>query len=85
MATASNIQYSLAPGEGEVIYRTVCENPGSGHVFDLSITRSNLDVLGSRMACPRCHRPGGALKRDQKLGDGVLLSRLLFQRIPNWR
>ena len=51
-----------------MIYRTVCENPGCGHAFDLSITRSNLGVLSSRMACPRCHRPGGALKRDQRIG-----------------
>jgi hypothetical protein len=81
MATASKIQYSSAPGEGEAIYRTVCENPGCGHTFDLSFTRLNLGVLGSRIACPRCHRPGGALNRDQSIGDGVFLSRLMFPGI----
>jgi hypothetical protein len=81
MTSASKIQYSSAPHEVGVTYRTVCEKPGCGHAFDLIIRRSNLGALSSRVGCPRCHRPGGALKSEHKLGDGVLLSRLMFPRM----
>lgn len=62
-----------------VIYRTVCQNRGCSFVFDLTITPSNVGILGSRIACPRCQRPGGALKGGKRLGDRLFSSTLLFQ------
>jgi hypothetical protein len=85
IVAASKIQYSSTTTQGKVIYRTVCQNPGCGHAFDLSITRSNLGVLSSRMACPGCHRPGGVLKCEQRLAQGIFLSRLMFHRIESYR
>ena len=63
----------------EVVYRTVCQNPGCRCVFDLTITRPNVGILGSRIACPRCQRPGGALEGGKRLGDRLFSSRLMFQ------
>ena len=63
----------------EVVYRTVCQNPGCRFVFDLIITRSNVGILGSRIACPRCQRQGGALESGKRLGARLFSSRLMFQ------
>jgi hypothetical protein len=44
--------------------------------FDLSITRSNFGVLSTRIAYPRCHRPGAALKRDQMIVTALQTKRV---------
>jgi hypothetical protein len=62
-----------------VIYKTVCENPGCGFGFDLKINRTNIGLLSHHFACPRCRRPGGSLKREQRLGDRLFSSRLQFR------
>jgi hypothetical protein len=70
---------NASPAGGGVIYKTVCENPGCGFGFDLRINRTNIGLLGRHLACPRCRRPGGSLKRDQRLGDRLFSSRLQFR------
>ena len=42
-----------------ITYRTVCQNPGCGAIFDLRIAPENASLLSGTMACPRCHRRGG--------------------------
>lgn len=79
MNTAISRHSNGRPAVGEVIYKTVCENRGCGFGFDLKITRANVGLLSRRLACPRCRRPGGALKRDQRLGDRMFSSRLQFR------
>jgi hypothetical protein len=72
-------QHSMnKPAMGEVVYRTTCENPGCGFGFDLKITRANVGILGRRISCPRCRRPGGTLKRLQRLASRTFSSRLQF-------
>ena len=63
----------------EVVYETVCENPGCGFWFELKINRANIGLLGRRLACPRCRRTGGLLKREQRLGARTFSSRLQFR------
>lgn len=65
--------------EGGVVYRTVCQNPGCGHSFDLRITASNAGVLSGSMPCPRCHRRGGMLKSLGRLGNKVIAAKLVFR------
>ncbi len=63
----------------QVIYRTICQNPGCGFVFNLAISQSNVGILGSRIACPRCRRPGGALEGRRRIGERLFSSRLAFR------
>ena len=79
MPSVSKQRQSLMQNDLGVIYRTVCQNPGCGHAFDLNITSSNLSLLSTLIACPRCRRPGGQLKSEHKLGRRVFQSRLIFQ------
>jgi hypothetical protein len=64
-----------------VIYRTTCENPGCGHTFDLRITAKEAGLLGGTMACPRCRRHGGMLKRLGRLDDRLFVAKLTYKSI----
>ena len=65
--------------EAGVVYRTVCQNPGCGHPFDLRITPLNAGLLSATMPCPRCHRRGGMLKSQGRLGDKLFAAKLIFR------
>lgn len=62
-----------------VVYRTVCQNPGCGHTFSLRITPKDLSLLSGTMACPRCRRRGGMLKRVGRLADKLFAAKLIFR------
>jgi hypothetical protein len=62
-----------------IVYRTVCQNPGCGHTFDLRITAANASILGGTMPCPRCHRRGGMLKSQGRIGNKLLAAKLVFR------
>jgi len=62
-----------------VVYRTKCQNPGCGFSFDLRITAQNAGLLGGTIACPRCKRHGGMLKREGRLGDQLFGAKLVFK------
>ena len=62
-----------------VVYRTTCENPGCGHTFDLRITAKEAGLLGGTMACPRCRRHGGMLKRLGRLDDRLFVAKLVYK------
>ncbi len=79
MNTATIRRSNKNPAAGEVVYMTVCENPGCGFGFDLKVTHANVGLLSRRFACPQCRRPGGILKRDRRLGDRLFSSRLQFR------
>jgi hypothetical protein len=64
-----------------VVYRTSCENPGCGHTFDLRITAKEAGLLGGTMACPRCRRHGGMLKRLGRLDNRLFVAKLVFRSI----
>lgn len=64
-----------------IIYRTICQNPGCGHTFSLRITPKDLGLLSGTMACPRCHRRGGMLKRTGRLADKLFAAKLIFREI----
>ncbi|HUY17802.1 MAG TPA: hypothetical protein VMV15_01135 [Candidatus Binataceae bacterium] len=64
-----------------VVYRTTCQNPGCGFKFDLRITPENAGLLGGTMPCPRCHRRGGMLKREGRLGDRLFGAKLMFRAL----
>jgi hypothetical protein len=61
-----------------IICKTVCGNPGCGFGFELTVNRANIGLLGRRLACPICRRPGGILQRMRRLGDRTFSSRLQF-------
>jgi hypothetical protein len=71
-------QNLASPG---VVYRTSCENPGCGHTFDLRITAKEAGLLGGTMACPRCRRHGGMLKRLGRLDDRLFVAKLVYRSI----
>jgi hypothetical protein len=62
-----------------VVYRITCQNRGCGFSFDLSITPANAGMLGAMIACPRCRRPGGTLKREGRIGDRLFAAKLVFR------
>jgi|SRR5271155_494034 len=64
---------------GGVVYRTVCQNPGCGHAFDLRITPLNAGLLSGSMPCPRCHRRGGMLKSLGRIRDKVFAAKLVYR------
>lgn len=76
--TVKETSKNKAPG---VIYRTVCQNPGCGHSFDLRITPQNASLLSGTMACPRCNRHGGMLKSQGRLGDKLFAAKLIYRLI----
>ncbi len=64
-----------------IVYRTVCQNPGCGHSFDIRITPKDVGLLSGTMPCPRCRRHGGALKPAGRLGDKLFAAKLVFRTI----
>ncbi len=62
-----------------VVYRTVCQNPGCSHTFELRITPENAGLLSGTIACPRCHRHGGVLKPVGRLADKVFGAKLVYR------
>jgi hypothetical protein len=65
--------------EGGIVYRTLCQNPGCGHSFDLRITPENASLLSGTLACPRCHRPGGMLKPNGRLAAKLFSAKLVYR------
>ncbi|MGH8679083.1 MAG: hypothetical protein ACREUQ_12105 [Burkholderiales bacterium] len=79
MQTATErTEHRTQTGRG-VVYRITCQNPGCGLRFDLRITPANAGVLSGSMACPRCHRHGGYLKSQGRIGDKLFAAKLLFR------
>ena len=64
-----------------VIYRTVCQNPGCGHQFDLQITPKNASMLSGTIPCPRCKRHGGMLQRQGRIGERTFAAKLAFKPV----
>src|SRR5713101_803238 len=62
-----------------IVYRTVCQNPGCGHTFDLRITPKDVALLSGTMACPRCRRHGGMLKPAGRIGEKLFGAKLMFR------
>jgi hypothetical protein len=75
-AMSTGIKTSERPG---ITYRTVCQNPGCGAIFDLRIAPENASLLSGTMACPRCRRHGGMLKPQGRLGNKLLAAKLLYR------
>lgn len=63
-----------------IIYRTICENAGCGHKFDVSITPENASILGGSMICPKCRRSGGMLRSRGRITEKLFAARLVFPR-----
>jgi len=70
---------SRTTGNQGVVYRTVCQNPGCGFKFDLSITPRNASLLGGSIACPHCKRHGGQLKSQGRISEKLFAAKLLFR------
>ncbi|MGH7842475.1 MAG: hypothetical protein ACREQT_13275 [Candidatus Binataceae bacterium] len=66
-------------GQGGIVYRTVCQNSGCTHTFDLRITPENASLLSGTVACPRCRRHGGMLKPQGRLGDRLFSAKLVYR------
>lgn len=64
-----------------IVYRTICQNPGCGHTFDLTITPKNAGLLSGTMPCPRCRRHGGMLKPAGRLGDKLFAAKLMYKSV----
>jgi hypothetical protein len=73
--TVENTKNAL-PG---VVYRTVCQNPGCGHSFDLRITPQTASMLSGPVACPHCRRHGGMLKSQGRIGDKLFAAKLVYR------
>jgi hypothetical protein len=65
--------------EPGIVYRISCQNPGCGHKFDLRITPDKASLLSGTMACPRCHRHGGMLKTQGRIGDKLFAAKLIYR------
>ena len=76
-ANANRHESKGSAGQG-VVYRTVCQNPGCGFKFDLRITPENAGLLSGSISCPHCHRHGGFLKPQGRLGDKLFAAKLSF-------
>jgi hypothetical protein len=68
-----------AKSEAGIVYRTICQNPGCGHSFDLRITPENASLLSGTLACPRCHRRGGMLKPQGRLAAKLFSAKLVYR------
>jgi hypothetical protein len=75
-ATTNNRASKSLPG---IVYRTSCQNPGCGHMFDLRITPENAKLLSGTLPCPRCHRHGGMLKPQGRIGDKLFSAKLIYR------
>ena len=65
--------------EPGIVYRISCQNPGCGHKFDLRITPDKASLLSGTMPCPRCHRHGGMLKTQGRIGDKLFAAKLIYR------
>jgi hypothetical protein len=79
MQTAVSRHVSGTTHRHEIVYRTVCGNPGCGFEFDLRITPENASLLGGSMACPHCKRNGGQLKSQGRVSEKLFAAKLLFR------
>jgi hypothetical protein len=79
MQTSVSRNESKTTGNKGIVYRTVCQNPGCGFKFDLSITPQNASLLGGSMACPHCKRHGGQLKSQGRVSEKLFAAKLLFR------
>ena len=52
-----------------MVYRTVCSNQGCGYSWNITVTRTDLSALASKLGCPRCSRRGGQLRTDRRLSS----------------
>ncbi len=68
-----------AKPQSGIVYRTVCQNPGCGHTFDLQITPGNAQLLSGTVPCPRCRRHGGTLKSQGRIGDKLFAAKLVYR------
>lgn len=79
MQVATSKRETRSGNSKGVVYQTVCHNPGCGYKFDLRITPETASLLSGPIACPRCHRHGGSLKSQGRIGDKLFAARLLFR------
>lgn len=79
MHTETTREPRKSKAEGGVVYRTVCQNPGCSHSFDLRITPQNAGMLSGTIACPRCRRHGGMLKPQGRLANKLFSAKLVFR------
>jgi hypothetical protein len=80
MQTATATKQDTRTSKG-VVYRTTCHNPGCGFTFDLRITPETVSMLSGPIACPRCHRHGGSLKPQGRIGDKLFGAKLMFKAV----
>jgi hypothetical protein len=76
---AGTTNQAIGTASEGVVYRTACQNPGCGFVFDLRVTPKNASLLSGTMPCPRCRRHGGMLKPQGRLGDKLFSAKLVFR------
>lgn len=76
---ANNTATRAKKGQGGIVYRTVCQNPGCAHTFDLHITPQTASMLSGTVACPRCRRHGGMLKPQGRIGDKLFAAKLVYR------
>lgn len=79
MQTSVSRNESRTTGNRGIVYRTVCQNPGCGFMFDLRITPENASLLGGPMACPHCKRHGGQLKSQVRISEKLFAAKLFFR------
>jgi hypothetical protein len=78
-ATTQSVTSAKKSQQPGVVYRTVCQNPGCGHTFNLQITPQNASMLSGPIACPRCRRHGGMLKSQGRIGDKLFGAKLIYK------
>src|SRR5690349_18871021 len=83
MKTTTRRQSNDRTANCGIICKTVCGNPGCGYGFELTVNPANVGLLGRRLACPVCRRPGGMLQRMHRLGARTFSSRLQFSETPS--
>ena len=71
--------HTSTKSQGGVVYRISCQNPGCAHSFDLRITPETASMLSGTIACPRCHRHGGMLKPQGRIGDKLFAAKLIYR------
>jgi hypothetical protein len=78
MQTSISRNESRTIGHRGIVYRTVCQNPGCGFEFELSITPKNASLLGGSIVCPYCKRHGGQLKSLGRISEKLFAAKLSF-------
>jgi hypothetical protein len=74
--TGSRARSTKASG---VVFSAICQNPGCGSEFDLTITPANAECLSRFIACPYCRRNGGLLKPQGRIGTRRFAAKLYFR------